>query len=82
MMFYAISLDVCSPDDFEAEAVEIDARSPEDAAEQIPVFEDPDDGRTCKVMIADNPEGKDARTFIVTQRVRVSYEVREVIAKE
>lgn len=75
--FYAICLDIVPAEDFEDEAVEVEARSEEDAAEQVVVFDDLDDGRSSDVMVADNPKGENATRYKVTQRVRVTYEVRE-----
>ena len=77
MKFYAICLDVVPAEDFEDEAVEVDAYSEEDAAEKVVTFEDLDDGRTGEAMVADNPKGENATRYTVTQRVRVSYDVRE-----
>ena len=77
MKFYAICLDVVHAEEFESEAVEVDARSMEDAAENVVTFEDLDDGRSGDALVADNPKGENAIRYKVTQRVRVTYDVVE-----
>ena len=75
--FYCLDLDCDSRDDFEGCAKEVEARSESDAAFNIAIFEDMDDGRKARIMVADNPAGECALMFIVTQRVTVTYDIEE-----
>lgn len=77
MPFYAICLDTCDRSDFAEEAQKFERRSAKDVAIEVVEFEDLNDGAKGRALVADNPEGKDARAFVVTQRVRITYEAEE-----
>ena len=75
--FYCLDLDCNSRDDFEGCAKEVEARSESDAAFNMAIFEDMQDGIKARIMVADNPAGECALVFIVTQRVTVTYDIEE-----
>jgi len=75
--FYCLDLDMSHPDDFAESAKKVEGRSDSDAAFNMALFEDMEDGTKARIMVADNPAGDDALVFVVTQRVTVSYDVSE-----
>lgn len=80
MTFFLIDLCLVAPAEFVEEAIEAYGESIEDAVERWAscAFSDETDGLSTEVLIADNPEGTDAKKFEVVQRVHITYEALEV----
>lgn len=79
--YFVMDRDNYTEDDFAEEAIEIDASSPEEAIRvwlfQEDVFEDLADDAKAECLIAEGAVDATRDRYVVTQHVKVMYDIRE-----